>query len=74
VIERWQMRIEWLAAGVGLLALLLFAGCGVTMQVTLHRRPCADGLPARLLLDVHCPQGICGSSCAPNRWDSPGCP
>ena len=31
---------------------------------------CADGLPVRVLIHPACPpDGICGSSCLPDRWD-----
>jgi hypothetical protein len=29
---------------------------------------CGDGAPVRLLTDPRCPDGICGISCAPDRW------
>jgi hypothetical protein len=29
---------------------------------------CRDGAPARILIDVHCQEGICGVTCAPDRW------
>jgi len=29
---------------------------------------CRDGAPARILVDPHCQQGICGVTCAPDRW------
>jgi hypothetical protein len=29
---------------------------------------CRDGAPARILIDVHCLDGICGVTCAPDRW------
>jgi len=29
---------------------------------------CHDGAPARILIDAHCQDGICGVTCAPNRW------
>ena len=33
---------------------------------------CADGLPPRVLQDPACrPDGMCGYSCLPGRWDSP---
>jgi hypothetical protein len=33
-----------------------------------RRMDCQDGAPARVLIDAHCPQGICGVTCAPERW------
>jgi len=32
---------------------------------------CADGKPVRLLTDATCRLGICGWSCAPDRWRDP---
>jgi hypothetical protein len=32
------------------------------------RLDCGDGAPVRVLTDPRCPQGICGISCAPDRW------
>jgi hypothetical protein len=32
---------------------------------------CRDGSPARVLVDPHCVDGICGVTCAPGRWDPP---
>jgi hypothetical protein len=32
---------------------------------------CHDGSPARILVDPHCQQGICGVTCAPDRWTAP---
>ena len=29
---------------------------------------CRDGAPARILVDLHCQEGICGVTCAPDRW------
>jgi hypothetical protein len=36
----------------------------------LHLRSlmCVDGRPLRLLQDPLCPNGICGYTCAPDRW------
>jgi hypothetical protein len=32
-------------------------------------RRCADGLPAKVFQDPRCPpDGICGFTCAPERW------
>jgi hypothetical protein len=31
---------------------------------------CADGLPPRILVDPGCPpDGVCGYTCAPGRWE-----
>ena len=29
---------------------------------------CYDGAPAKLLIDVRCADGVCGVTCAPDRW------
>jgi hypothetical protein len=55
----------------GLLALLA-SGCGLGGELRhhLHLRSlmCSDGLPVRLLQDPRCADGICGYTCAPDRW------
>ena len=33
-----------------------------------RRQDCRDGAPARILVDSHCVDGICGVTCAPDRW------
>jgi len=33
-----------------------------------RRQDCRDGAPARVLIDPHCVDGICGVTCAPDRW------
>lgn len=38
------------------------------MQRIAHDLDCGDGAPARVLVDLHCRDGICGVSCAPDRW------
>jgi hypothetical protein len=58
--------------------LLAGSGCGGALQhlardvEQLRRlvRPldCGDGAPVRVLTDPRCPDGICGLSCAPDRW------
>lgn len=34
----------------------------------MHAINCGDGAPVRVLTDARCPDGICGISCAPDRW------
>ena len=70
------------AGAAGLVALLELAaaaacvGChrlDVDQVRTLVRAfDCHDGSPARILVDPHCQQGICGVTCAPDRWAAPG--
>lgn len=60
------------------LACAALASCGGRLQVInagidhvrrdVHVIDCRDGQPARLLIDVHCQDGICGVTCAPDRW------
>jgi len=33
-----------------------------------RRQDCRDGAPARILVDARCLDGICGVTCAPDRW------
>jgi hypothetical protein len=33
-----------------------------------RRQNCRDGAPARVLVDPRCVDGICGVTCAPDRW------
>ena len=50
----------------GLLFLLiatLSASCALPL-----RRTCLDGWPVRILQHPQCPRGICGYTCAPDRW------
>ncbi len=50
------------------------ASCAVTHRVEVfpHGAPkrwtCLDGLPVRVLQDARCLDGICGFTCAPERW------
>jgi hypothetical protein len=49
---------------VTLLTLSFFAsGCALPV-----RRTCLDGWPIRILQSPQCPRGICGYTCAPDRW------
>jgi len=34
----------------------------------LRQYDCHDGAPAKILVDPHCVEGICGVTCAPDRW------
>ena len=58
------------------LALGATPACGVRgllpTHVILVVPRCPDGLPPRLEVDLACPpNGICGYSCHPSRWDDP---
>jgi len=59
------------------LVLALGAGaCGTRALLPTHIvilvPRCPDGLPPRILVDQACPpNGICGFSCHPTRWDPP---
>jgi hypothetical protein len=52
---------------------LTTSGCSLAGDVRheLHLRSlhCSDGLPVRLLQNPRCPDGLCGYTCAPDRWD-----
>jgi hypothetical protein len=53
--------------GVVVLVALAASSCSAIL-VHVPRR-CADGLPAKLFQDPRCPpRGICGFTCAPDRW------
>ncbi len=65
-------------AGALALVILTTAGCGGELerlardvhhvQRIMHALDCGDGAPVRLLTDVRCRDGLCGFSCAPDRW------
>jgi hypothetical protein len=56
------------AATVGCLSLRhLDAGLEDVRRIVRHV-DCLDGAPARVLVDPHCRDGICGVTCAPDRW------
>ena len=54
---------------LGALCLLLLPGCvflgGSKSWV------CADGAPLKVLTDPACVRGVCGYTCAPDRWKTP---
>jgi len=65
------------AAVVLIVAALLLAACGLSFSHTASLRAtpkCADGLPALVLQALTCPNGYCGFSCAPGRWELVRCP
>ena len=73
-----RLRANVRAVLAGLL-LLLAGGCSVAHRVDVvpgapRRGVCLDGYPVRLLLDVRCQDGICGYTCAPDRWSRAPCP
>jgi hypothetical protein len=39
------------------------------VQAAIRSVNCGDGLPAKILIDVRCPDGVCGYTCVPARWD-----
>ena len=55
---------------LALVCLVVLSGC-VVRRWHLHAFPqCADGLPVEILIDPACPpNGICGYSCLPGRWE-----
>lgn len=54
-----------------LLILAALPGCRLKRPFNITITPqCADGLPVRMLIDVACPpDGVCGFTCAPRRWE-----
>jgi hypothetical protein len=68
---------------VALVALVGLGGCALarrTVEVELERarllRPppalrCQDGDPVRVLVGRECPDGLCGWTCAGDRWRTP---
>lgn len=59
-------------------ALLTGAGCSVghriDVQATAPLQACLDGRPVKRLQDARCADGICGYTCAPDRWAPHPCP
>lgn len=47
-------------------ALLMTSGCALPL-----RKTCGDGWPIKILQDPQCPRGVCGYTCAPDRWRQP---
>jgi hypothetical protein len=59
---------------VVLLACLATTGCAVVArreawQMLPKITTCPDREPVRLLIERHCPGGVCGYSCLPGRWE-----
>jgi hypothetical protein len=50
-----------------LVAAVMSCGCALRLHVV-PTRLCQDGLPIRVLVDARCRDGICGYTCAPDRW------
>lgn len=66
-----------LAALLGLVLAASGSGCSVMHRVDV-RPPgaperCSDGFPARVLVGAWCTDGVCGYTCAPDRWRGAGC-
>lgn len=69
-----------MARALVLLAALAASACGALAENVVTRgkaarmlprfATCPDHDPIRLLLDRHCPGGVCGYSCLPRRWDA----
>jgi len=51
---------------------ILEAACVLTRPPLPLRRTCADGWPIKILQNKTCPDGICGYTCAPDRWREEG--
>jgi hypothetical protein len=71
------MRNSRIASEAALLALALLTGAGCSIGHRIDVVPagapaaCLDGRPVRLLQDARCQDGICGYTCAPDRWARP---
>lgn len=52
---------------VVLVLVLAIAAAGCAARLPL-RRTCPDGWPLKILQDQNCVRGICGYTCAPDRW------
>jgi hypothetical protein len=69
-------RSAMLTAGLVVLGLAL-PGCVVRRTIELSPtsaapRYCADGRPVKILQHPDCTGGICGYTCAPDRWTPEG--
>jgi hypothetical protein len=58
------------ASGACLSAHRFDAGLDYVRELVRHV-DCRDGAPARILVDPRCVDGICGVTCAPDRWRPP---
>jgi len=47
----------------GVLLMVMCTSCALPL-----RRTCLDGWPIKILQDPQCPRGVCGYTCAPDRW------
>lgn len=50
------------------LGLVLVVAVGTGSCALPLRRTCLDGWPIKILQAPECPRGICGYTCAPDRW------
>jgi len=51
-----------------LVGIVISSGCGHFRMLP----KCGDGLPAKILIHPKCPpNGVCGYTCHPDRWDNP---
>lgn len=52
-----------------LLLVIVISGCNAAKRIHVFPK-CPDGLPVKVLTDPRCPpDGICGYSCLPDRWE-----
>ena len=64
---------------VGVVGVLLMSACSIAHRVEVFppgapkRWICLDDLPPFVLQDVRCVDGICGYTCAPDRWQGDSC-
>lgn len=58
------------AAFVVIAALVAPVSCATARMLRPARPTCPDGLPVKILQDPACgPDGVCGYSCNPGRWE-----
>jgi hypothetical protein len=55
---------------ISLATLLIVSSCArvLTRNPLPLKRLCIDNQPIKILQDARCPLGVCGYTCAPDRW------
>jgi hypothetical protein len=66
----WAMTVIVLsaAASCGCSSLHNFGAALEQVRGIVRKFDCRDGAPAKILIDPRCTDGICGVTCAPDRW------
>lgn len=57
----------WMSSGLAVLV-SVWPACARPLVLPGVPATCGDGLPVRLILGVTCARGVCGYTCAPDRW------